>query len=127
MFPTSENVCKDVRRARVIRLIHLFKQKWYNGDFLFSWFSLYLEIENHLNGRPSSKVKLSYHEFSGYLTYPFGRYLEKNKVVGTALFHSEKQIWQELVTMRPRQDWDLLRPLSSRVFMYMKLITLQLV
>lgn len=73
-----------------------------------------------------AKLNLVTTEFSGHLTYSFGRYLEKNKV-GTALFHSEKQIWQELMTMRPGQDWDLLRPLSSRVFIYMKLISLQLV
>lgn len=54
-----------------------------------------------------AKLNLVTTKFSGFLTYPFGIYLEKNKAIGTALFHSEEQIWHELVagdtlmTMRP--------------------------
>lgn len=48
-----------------------------------------------------AKLNLVTTEFSGFLTYPFGVYLESNKAAGTALSHSEKQMWQELRTMRP--------------------------
>lgn len=54
-----------------------------------------------------AKLNLVTTEFPGFLTYPFGICVEENKAVGTALFHSEKQIWHELVasdtlmTMRP--------------------------